>query len=301
MLVTKMIPLNSVLKDVYFLMREADVQEDLVMEFAIRAMESIYTYRAYEKAICFVRIENNQGAYPHGMLGIHGVLYNTEANMDSFKQYVTTHEDANGDDDIPKEERVQGYLDPNRNVVVWKLQNFTPLDTLRGSGWKYLPLSNHAWDKSIICHQEFVGSSCEDWYIPDNANSRFLTSFESGYLSVAYLRFPMNSDNEFLIPDVPEYAEAIESYVLMKIYQRFWHLSKQGADTKYKHYLEKWQWLSAAAVAKMNMLSLPEYINLTKQNKFFKDDSPLNVYGGYGRENMQFERDPFPGRLNYRR
>jgi hypothetical protein len=35
------------------------------------------------------------------------------------------------------------------------------------------------------------------------------------------------------------------------------------------------------------MLSLPDYINLDKQNKFFKNDSPLKIFGGYGKESAE--------------
>lgn len=294
--ITKLIPIDSILKDIYMLLRESDIQEDLVMEFAIRAMEHMASYRAYEKAVCFVRIENSQGMYPPGMLGIWGVQYNTKPTVGDFKQYVTTHEDANSDDELPKEERVQGYLDPNRNVIHWKVQDFMPVATPKDSGWKYLPMSDNAWDRSILCNQEFVGTTCNDWYIPDSSNSRFITSFDTGWLAVSYFRFPMNKKGQFLIPDIAEYTEAIESYVLSKIYQRLWHYSVQGAQSKYTHYLNKWQWLCGAAVSRMTMLSLPEWMNVDKQNRFFKDDSPLKVYGGYGRESMHFNKSPYGGR-----
>jgi hypothetical protein len=280
-------------------MRESDVDEDLIMEFAIRGMEHLASNKSYEMAVCFVNIENNQGAFPPGMLGIHGVMYKTGNHLDEMWTYVTTLSDANGDDDLPKEERVRGYLDPLRNIITFKVTDFEPVRAMENSGWRYLPLSNNAWDRSIICHQEFVGTSCSDWYIPDVSSNRFLTSFESGYLAVTYLRYPMNKDGEFLIPDMPEYTEALESYVLCKLYQRMWHNSKQGAEQKYNHYLTKWQWLCAAAIARMEMLSIPEWLNVEKQNKFFKDDSPLKIYGGYGKESMNFKRSPYPGR-NYR-
>jgi len=296
MLITKMVPLDTVLKDVYLLTRERDVQEDLVMEFAIRAMEHMGTFKFYEKAVCYVKIENHQGNFPSGMLGIHGVLYSTGNRPQMLTQYVTTHTDGNGDDDLSKEDRVQGYLDPNRNVLVWKVNNFFPVDIPQSSGWAYLPVSNNIWDRSIICNQEPVKVSCGDWYVPDTSNARFLTSFESGWLAVAYFRLPMDNEGRFLIPDIPEYHEAIESYVFSKIYQRQWHMNVQASEGKYQHYLQKWQQLAAAAVARMMMLSLPEWINVDKQNKFFRDDSPTKVFGGMGKERMNYERSPYPGR-----
>jgi hypothetical protein len=78
MIKAKMIPLNSALKDVYLLMRESDVNEDLIMEFAIRGMEHMVVYHTYEKAVCMLRVDNCQSPYPKGTYGIEAVLYKQE-------------------------------------------------------------------------------------------------------------------------------------------------------------------------------------------------------------------------------
>lgn len=308
MIKAKMIPLKSVLKDVYLLMRESDVTEDLVMEFAIRGMEHLAVYHTYEKAVCVVRVDNCQASYPKGTYGIEGVLYMLDQVTPADIEIITTSTTNITADD-------NGYLIDDTTIDC-KVANYRQVLFTKPHGWKYLPLSNFTFDRSVLCDSVNVQpqnctiegqsvmdlsiSGCSDYFIPDNANSRFITSFDAGWLLVAYYRFPQNSNGDFVIPDHPLYNEALESYVLSKIYQRKWHLSDQGAQGKYTHYLQKWQELAAAATGELMMLSLPDYINLDKQNKFFRDDSPLKIFGGYGKERMELNNNR-DSNLGYRR
>ena len=294
------------------LMRESDVNEDLIMEFAIRGMEHMVVYHTYEKAVCILRVDNCQAPYPRGTYGIEAVLYK--------------HEISQPDVEIVTTASVNLTVEDTRNTLVdrtvdCKVANFRQVIFNSGTaGWQYLPLSNFTFDRGILCESiqqsptdckvegtmidsTGVSSSCSHYFIPDNSNSRFVTSFDAGWIMVAYYRFPQNNQGEFMIPDHALFNEALESYVFSKIYQRKWHMSEQGADGKYKHYLSKWQELSAAATGELMMLSLPDYVNLDKQNKFFKDDSPLKIFGGYGKEktemnnfrdsNMGFYKRPY--------
>ena len=285
MIKSKLIPISSVLKDIYLLLDESEVLEDLVMEFAIRGMEHLSTYQTYEKAVCVLPIQNSQASYPHGMYGIHSVMGNCNL-INKDVQYVTTTTtiqpeaiDRNGIITIRKSQTP---------TVIHKILDFNSVNFIH-SGWQYLSISNNSWDKSIICKNSInLSSNCDNWFIPDNANNRFIVSFDNGYIAVSYLRFPQNEDGEFLIVDNPLVTEALEAYVFSKIYQRKWHQSIQGSQNKYEHYLNKWQQLSVAATNELLLPSLPEYVNMAKDNTFFKDYSPNKIYGGYGHEVTNF-------------
>lgn len=278
MITTRMIPVNSVLKDVYFLTREHNVLEDMVMEFAIRGMEFMSTYKTYERAVCILHVENNTAKYPLGMLGIEGVLYTRKHLGPEDIHVILTADVESKHVDYNKEHRL---IDDD---ITFKLAPFRQLQFGDNHGWQHLPISVNAFDRSILCAPEPAGLSCGDWWMPDNPNNRIITSFENGMIAVAYLRYPQDDEGNFLIPDNPIVHEALESYVFYKIYQRLWHASVQGAESKVRYYGEKWQLLSAAAVGELSKLSLPEYINLAKQNRFFKDYGPEKVYGGFSAE-----------------
>lgn len=279
MIKAKLVPLDSVLKDVYLLMNEDAVSEDLVMEFAIRGMEHLTVNQTFERAVCILPVVNNQASYPGGMYGIHAVLGNIIPTEDMTRYVVTSNTRL----EVNVDESSFELIEDVDKTVIYKLLDFRSVNFAH-SGWRYLALSNSAWDRSILCTSFDLGTRCEHWFIPDNTNNRFILSFDYGYIAVAYYRFPQNEKGQFLIPDNPLVHEALESYVLSKIYQRLWHTSTQGAQTKYQHYLEKWQQLAAAATGELMMLSLPDYINLNKNNSFFKDYAPTRAYGGWGHE-----------------
>lgn len=284
MIKTKLIPISSVLKDVYLLLSDDSISEDLIMEFAIRGMEHLAVNQTYERAVCVLPIVNNQAPYPHGMYGVHAVLGNVMPNQDTTK-YLVTSATSMVVNEVDKTFEIVQEAD---STVLYKLLDFKSVNFTQ-SGWKYLELSSNAWDRSIICPTSAnLSSRCADWFLPDNTNNRFVVSFDYGHIAVAYYRFPQNEKGEFLIPDHPLVNEALESFVLSKVYQRSWHNSNQGAQQKYYHYLEKWQQLAAAATGELQMLSLPDYINLDKDNSFFKDYGPTRAYGGWGHERTNF-------------
>ena len=281
MIKTKLIPLESVLKDTYMLLKDTDISEDLVMEFAVRGMEHMVVYQTYEKAVCILRVENSQVAYPHGMLGIEGVMYKAQMDKQDEQFFATSNLNVAFEYD-----KVYGELKLTSKCEEYHIVDFR-MQRFGNCGWKYLSLSNNSWDRSILCDTSAnLHSSCGQWFIPDNTNSRFITSFDKGWIAVAYYRFPMNEAGQFLVPDHPLYNEALDTYVLYKISQRQWHMSVQGAETRYKHYLDKWEELAAAAVGELMMPSLPDYINIDKQNRFFKDDGSTKVFGGGGSERI---------------
>lgn len=280
MLKTKMIPLDSVLKDVYMLLKESDVNEDLVMEFAIRAMEHLSTYKTYEHKVCILKVDNFQAPFPAGMLGIEAVLY--RANIQNYEEYIYVTQDLRVDVNEETHETED-------KKYTFKILDFKQLGFLKQKGWQYLGLSNSPFDRSILCNTDaMLHSTCSEFYYPDTTNDRFITSFQEGYIAVAYYAYPMNEEGQFLIPDNPLVLEAVLSYVLSKTYQRLWNMSVQGAEGKHKYYLQQWQELCAAAVGQMMMLSLPDYINVDKNNRFFKNGSPLRIFGGYGKERVNF-------------
>jgi len=215
------------------------------------------------------------------MLGIEGVMYKIEMDKTDEQVFVTSNLNVAFEYD-----KIYGELKLKSKCEEYRIADFR-MQRFGNCGWKYLSLSNNSWDRSILCDTSAnLHSSCGQWFIPDNTNSRFITSFDKGWIAVAYYRFPMNEKGQFLVPDHPLYNEALDTYVLYKISQRQWHMSVQGAEGRYKHYLAKWEELAAASIGELMMPSLPDYINIDKQNRFFKDDGSTKVFGGNGREHI---------------
>jgi len=276
---TRMIPLDSVLKDIYLVMRQEDVNEDLIMEFAIRALEHLRVYKTYDYAVCVLKVENNQAQYPNGMLGVEHVLYMKDSTIMRERRYLLT-------DDIMSYEEVDWDVIEIEHRYVSKVTNLVGLPhRMVSKGWDYLPISDRNFDKSIICNPELPRChDCNDWWYPDSVRDRFITSFETGYIAVTYYRYPQNEEGQYLIMDEPFLKDAIEAFVLSKTYQKLWNMSVEGAQQKYTHYSQKWSVLANAAIGELMRLSLPEMINMDRMNTLFKKDNIQKLLGGYGKE-----------------
>lgn len=279
MQVTKMIPLDSVLKDIYLVMRNEDVNEDLIMEFGIRALEHLRIYKTYDYAVCVLKVQNNQAQFPNGMLGVEHVLYMKDSVNLVDRRYLI-------EDDILSFTEVDWNAVEIEHKYVARVTGLVGLpNRMRHHGWDYLPISDRNFDKSIICNPELPRcDGCGDWWLPDMARERFVTSFESGFIAVTYYRYPQNEEGQYLILDEPFLKDAIEAFVLSKTYQRLWNMSVEGAQQKYTHYSQKWSVLANAAIGELMRLSMPEMINLDKMNTLFKKDNIQKLLGGYGKE-----------------
>lgn len=276
MLQTRFIPINAILKDMYFLMNEYNIKEDFILEFAIYGMEQLTTHKLYEMAVCVLPVDNFQASYPEGMLGIQSVMYN-KCNIHLPEEFVCTSTTKLEADDESQ------FISQQ---IETKITNFR-MFRFEKIGWDYLSLSNNTYDRTIMCKDSpNLSNHCNDWFIPDHSKNRFMTSFDEGLIAVAYYRYLVDENGNFLIPDDPMYMEALQSYIFYKLYERLWHLNKEGAQGKYQHYLSKWQQLCATVKASFMMLSLPEHVNLDKQNRFFRDSGATKIYTGQGRERM---------------
>jgi len=276
---TAMIPLESVLKDVYLVAENHQIDEDLINEFAVRALEHIAVYKTYDFAVCILKVENNQAMFPRGMLGVEHLLYMAETVNQRQRRFIL-------------DETIMNIKEVNWNVIEYdvrydaKLTNFVGIgSTLIHQGWQYLPLSDRNANRSIICNPELMlNDSCGDWWYPDIAKGRFITSFESGYIAVTYFRYPQNEEGQYMILDKPFIKDAIFNYVMSMLYMKFWLQGEKDAQQKHDYFNRKWGILANAAIAEASKLSFDEVINLDKINTLFKKDDIKKIIGGYGKE-----------------
>jgi hypothetical protein len=180
----------------------------------------------------------------------------------------------------------------NWNVIEYdvryetKVMDFYGVGTrLIKHGWQYLPVSDRNSNKSVICNPELtLNNSCEDWWYPDTVRSRFITSFDTGYIAVTYYRYPQNEEGKYLIFDTPFVKDAIFNYVLSMFYLKLWLQGEKEANSKHQYFNQKWGLLANAAIAESIKPSYDEIINMDKLNTLFKKDDIKKIIGGYGRE-----------------
>jgi hypothetical protein len=110
----------------------------------------------------------------------------------------------------------------------------------------------------------------------------FVTTFATGTLAVAYNGIPKDSDGSYTIPDLEYVKSAIETYCLMRYWQKRFNMMQQGAQQRYRLYKQEWQLLAPKASGELEMPDFMEYQNLRNINKFIKEDSPFAIATGAG-------------------
>lgn len=281
----KMIPMESVLQDVYRLIgQNRDVEENELLESAASAMSHLYNYKLYERVMCIGVVDNFKMVLPD-FYQVDAVLYKSELSEQEFSS-------------LPKTFQVDFSLVDNDSSSLNYCNVHTVEDVGRVShkclyhlktsasrnGWTFMTLSHS------IATQIAIGSDvsskcihgCE--YTYSISNNVMTVSENTGYVIVVLTRTPRDCDGKLLIPVVPLVNEALKAYILMELNERDMNMHKDGALGLYRLYAERWGYLSAAAVGQLNMLSFPESIELVKDSKYFRNDSPFRGFDKSGFE-----------------
>lgn len=70
-----MIPLEYILKDVFIMVKEHDISEYDVLEWATQGLGLLHSVRTYQTAVCIQEVNNHIAKIPDGAIGIHHVRY----------------------------------------------------------------------------------------------------------------------------------------------------------------------------------------------------------------------------------
>jgi hypothetical protein len=96
----KLIPLNSILKDIYLILQEQDIKEDFIMEYLIRGLEQLHVKVTLQKKVQLMEVTNHQVLYPNCMVGLEYILYQKEYTESKspaiIKEIITDIQNNNG-------------------------------------------------------------------------------------------------------------------------------------------------------------------------------------------------------------
>jgi hypothetical protein len=270
---TKMVSIRRVLADVYTLIdQNMGVTEDVLMEWAATGLAHFYNYKVLEEAICFRRVENHQTVVPTNMVDILSVMYLLDSQ--------TEIGDRPCPDDKPHSECISvtdtKYLNDEKTVSKKKLYELKT--DPKWTAWKYLSVGNSHATLSLMNEDcPNIGAICEHTFMLTGTDV-IRTTFEKGWIAIHYRRPPIDENGDFLIPDIPNVSEALLSYVLMKIFQKQKHMGVQGAKGEYNDYRREWQEFFVAGESELMMPSLPEWYNIIKLNRMFKDSPKHSIF-----------------------
>lgn len=395
MIRTATVPLDSILSSLFTTLKEHEISEYDVLEWAAEAMSIMHVGKSYQVGVCIQEVNNNMAIIPAGVIGIHHVRYMknkenhepirlmlqninfvTDKRLDMKRdgsptliplsvEAMTQHEqeawmhhnahlyhdpnhNADGHHSYPVFPEGHPYHAVNGHIIIppppgstspyvhpinhphanhnhphsphhhghthtspwdfgrdifWdKQRNYGYVTGVLSDvymrqggrfeehGWQYLHISDQPFDASILCKGMYRPcQGCEDWWLPDIYKNRIITSFSEGYIAIVYYRHPVNEDGMFIIPDVPEFKQALISYVLMKLAEKRMWSKEEGSTQMYKLYSQRWSLFCMKAVAVLSTPDMNELINMDRNNTLFKDyDVRTLVMGNHRNETVKY-------------
>jgi hypothetical protein len=255
------IPLSAALADVYSLIDEGSVSEINILEWASHAFRKLKVKQLYESTTKFIKVTNHVAKLPTGIKYIEQIFYKAdivEADVTQISVYTSSTPD---------------FEITENNINFLNSPYYT-------TNWNPLRLASSVFHNQIVIKDSpNYRARCEEEY-SINKNNCVITSFDSGYIAVSYMRFPM-ADGEFLIPDDIKILDAIKNYVLMKIWEKRYNFKEDGAEGRYQNYRRMWEITRASTIGSIMLFSIDEYENYKQQT--LRIGSHTNTYyQGFG-------------------
>jgi len=268
------IPLTAALADIYSIIDGNTISETNVLEWASIGFRKIEVKQLLESTTAFIKVVNHTAKLPTGVKYIEQIFY----KQDFIKNDI---------------DNIQVYVSNANSFIVSKQNSEFMQSPYYVSNWKPLRLSTSSFHNQVVLKDSpnfNCKCGCEQEY-SINKNNCVITSFESGYLAVSYLTFPMNDEGDFLIPDDDNVINAIKNYVIMRIWEKRMYYKEEGAERMFDKYLRLWEITRASTIGKMAMFSIDEYENFKQQNLRIGSNTN-SYYTGFGnlakQENIHF-------------
>jgi hypothetical protein len=285
-----LVPLESVVARVFRILPKDSVTQDELEEWAYEAYESIAPKEIYEIGVCYQHVSNNVSPIPAGAFKILMVLYKTmEEGNNNNPNGVST---SNPPVETKLDTNAVLYMSDTNNITTVPLDYITP--NYRNT-WRPLAYSENVFHNSLLCQDSpNVYTHCEHSFSINARTKCIVTTFNEGYLAIAYTSIPKDEDGNWLIVDREVVKKALETHCLKRYWQLRMNMREDGAIGMYKTYGNEYELLAPKATAELMMPDFFEYQNLRNMNKFIKEDSPFSVALGAlnGRELLKFNNPP---------
>jgi len=250
-MVAKWIPLQSVLDTLGDTISGEFWSERTVLEHAARAMEMIGARVQYQTDVKVLQVSNHKALLPKGLVQINQIAYKFNGSLTAEDEFDIKK--ALGIDNEP-------YM---QNSTLWMHSTWLQSPWNRDENkWKPLRLSTNTF--ALAIHQDNCvnfTAKCEHSYTV-STDGTITTSFKDGYIYISYLRYPMDCDGNFLIPDHEYYKEALRCYIMMRLWEYRMNMKEEGAGQLYLQYRDQWGLIKAKATAVINAPDLDEMENI---------------------------------------
>lgn len=281
-----------------------------IIEWTGEALEFMQTVKAYEEAVAFVEVVNNQCLIPAKLHSIIQIArYNNWGGSKSNCITPSIVSAQINDTDCQVRESTPAdlcvspcadavWLDCNGQPIVdYDLAYYRPYFDLQQEyyGWSnsgfcrnnFSPvrLTTSSFFNSLVCTTQeqlpYQQSFKDEYTVIQKSILRF--SFQSGFVAIAYTRQQLDKDTGYpMIPDTVSHTSAIVAYIAKKRAERDFDSGRQSSDSRLKYWSTEWNWY-CGQVGDMEKMpsSIDEYQNILDQRGYMlpRNNCYYNFFG----------------------
>ena len=266
------VPLEATLRPVYTTLPSSNIEFDTILEWAYDAMEAIEVRYTFQENVEFLQVVNHRTMVPVGLKYIEQLLYKLSLDNDEEEVILDIlRQDQDGNNETPTTTADQYFLSP-----------------IVRSSWSPLRASTSIWTRQVHCAvSPNLYATSEHEYTIDPGGC-ITTSFEDGFIAIACLSHPKNSQGQFLVPDERDYRRAVENYILFKYWELRYNMKEEGADKRMMYYQQQWDIFAAKVSGDLMLFSLDGLQNFQDQMLRIgpNTDSYHSGYGNLGRREV---------------
>lgn len=300
------VPLEQTIARVYELVTPERVNEKSLYKWASDGVKDVYAVDSMVDTVCFAEVINYKAKLPSNWKYINQILFNADSvdksnpleiylfttnlvpntKASTNDAFTTTITNSTEDQDISTTDLYQSNQpllgQPQGTYIQNHKYEYTskPLQELQ-SQWKPLRQSTSNFHSAINCGLDITRECCKQTFSYNKGHNCITVSFETGWVAISYKAYP-KCDKTFMIPDrESSVPQAIEKYLLYKVFEKEEIKGVQGASRLSQKYLREWELLAAKAKGKQKMFDIDTYENL--KNALVRLTPHYNTYqSGFG-------------------
>jgi hypothetical protein len=240
------------------------------LEWAAFALEKVRCHVNLDQAIAFLSVTNHRAKLPKGLVILNQAAYKSVREL-------TTEDLADLESEllIPTESYYAGF------VGLTERFNYRPMRKATGT----FSLQKACED----CDEMYPIGEPEYTLM---ANGCIHTSFSTGDVCISFMKYPMDENGDFLIPDHIDVIQAITYYVNTRIWEKRMNMKEEGARQMFEMYLGLFETAATKATGKLMMPDIDTLQNIKDQtDRFFPASN--KYYSFFG--NLNSPERPYMG------
>jgi len=238
-------------------------EEDDIIEWIINGLDVLNIKKAYQQEAVWIEVKNHKAILPCDLIQIE-MIVSPLIEGDFCAEDEQELADCNCGYNTDYVEQVNS----NYNFkVINNWSRFTNTNYFRRN-FQVLKLSNLPFAQKFHCNTcPNIASNCGLTYTL-SSNGYITTSFESGSICLAYLKYAKDEDDEYIIPDKEDLIQALANWCMAKHWEFRMNMKEEGAFNMYNLYINKAQNLfqKVRGIFMTESFDFDEWKNITFKN-----------------------------------